>query len=831
MEAFQNRLDSFKPKKVKHGSKNVTLKWPHPEHFKANAHSLAEAGFYFDPSFDDKDVVKCFMCGKMLSEWEEEDDPFDIHWSKCAKTCAWANVRCGLREDMNEDGGFVFSDKSRIPTSKVMEKARLATFTSGDWWPHDATDGHGAASTSMAHAGFVYTPQFPGDDLVTCLYCQISLSGWDEDDNPMEEHRKRDRKSPTPCPFLTAIGSSKPASRASTKPRSKATASNTHKPKAPSRSGTVEDMEEEDDEAPAAVMKGAKTPRKPRGTASSTAKTPGTLKRTKSRRIMAEEEDDGGEAEEPPKPAAAKPSKSRGKLEQVYEDVEEEVVEEPEESKPRMTRRQSTRTRSKSRAPEEAVMEVEPSNIPKRQKKAPTKATPPDSDSESPPVADSSRPPSTRTTSKTRAKTTPPDESEVFESQPPRRQPPSRPTNGHAWKPSRSQSKAKVIPEPERVEEPPAPALPKKSSRTKATPVPKPIQQHSDQEAVDPIPTTKPKGKLKAAKSVPKVKEPPQQAKIRATQRPDEDEVDDPQSTYEDAMDVMDESELSPDLGQPGDSEPISSRPVSPAITQKPLSVRPESKHENQDLKKARTSPEPPVSVLKIGPPKSQKPTKPASSRAAPPSSASSSTSQRPPISATSNTSRKPSHVVEILSDDDEDPPTIPSPPFLTTQKPKPLAPSTKAQKLIMEVVLPLPPKEAQTAVADVQMADDRVIAQSSDMKLDTEEDIKPRVSPPIPQTPPRPDVPLEADMNGSPQPDTTVDAPLLPLPSFHPPLSAMPFQQLDQLTEAELDMTVEEWIRYQMSIEYGKFRRDGEREIDRFKERAEEVRRAIAAL
>lgn len=108
MEAFQNRLDSFKPKKVKHGSKNVTLKWPHPEHFKANAQSLAEAGFYFDPSFDDKDAVKCFMCGKMLSEWEEEDDPFDIHWSKCAKTCAWANVRCGLREDMNEDGGQVF---------------------------------------------------------------------------------------------------------------------------------------------------------------------------------------------------------------------------------------------------------------------------------------------------------------------------------------------------------------------------------------------------------------------------------------------------------------------------------------------------------------------------------------------------------------------------------------------------------------------------------------------------------------------------------------------------------------------------------------------------
>jgi len=37
----------------------------------------------------------------------------------------------------------------------------------------------------MARAGFVYTPQQSNDDLVTCLYCDISLSGWDADDDPM----------------------------------------------------------------------------------------------------------------------------------------------------------------------------------------------------------------------------------------------------------------------------------------------------------------------------------------------------------------------------------------------------------------------------------------------------------------------------------------------------------------------------------------------------------------------------------------------------------------------------------------------------------------------
>ena len=37
----------------------------------------------------------------------------------------------------------------------------------------------------MARAGFVYTPQQRNDDLVTCLYCDTSLSGWDAEDDPM----------------------------------------------------------------------------------------------------------------------------------------------------------------------------------------------------------------------------------------------------------------------------------------------------------------------------------------------------------------------------------------------------------------------------------------------------------------------------------------------------------------------------------------------------------------------------------------------------------------------------------------------------------------------
>jgi len=48
--------------------------------------------------------VACFLCGKELSDWDAEDDPFAIHHEKCADVCGWAVVRCGLVEDMDEDG-------------------------------------------------------------------------------------------------------------------------------------------------------------------------------------------------------------------------------------------------------------------------------------------------------------------------------------------------------------------------------------------------------------------------------------------------------------------------------------------------------------------------------------------------------------------------------------------------------------------------------------------------------------------------------------------------------------------------------------------------------
>ncbi|KAF5362388.1 hypothetical protein D9756_002189 [Leucocoprinus leucothites] len=244
MECLQNRIESFnKPVRVQNASKTgaaKNIKWPHPPSFIAKPETLAEAGFYFDPSYGDRDNVTCFVCGKELGGWEENDDPFEIHWNKCAKTCAWAVVRCALKDDLDASGRYAFTDKNRLPASKLLEKARQQIYTVGDGWIHDQVRGHGANSKRMAKAGFVFTPEDPGDDLATCLYCSLSLSGWDSTDDPLEEHRKRNG---TTCPFFVGTLSSSSSLAASTtaKPtRSSSSSSlNSSKPPPSSRASTA----------------------------------------------------------------------------------------------------------------------------------------------------------------------------------------------------------------------------------------------------------------------------------------------------------------------------------------------------------------------------------------------------------------------------------------------------------------------------------------------------------------------------------------------------------------------------------------------------------------
>jgi hypothetical protein len=89
MESLQARLDSFKKsERIKNPNKPSsmkTLKSPHSSKFKVDPESLAEAGFFYDPSYDDPDNVTCFRCEKQLGGWEADNPEFSLPNPDCLK--------------------------------------------------------------------------------------------------------------------------------------------------------------------------------------------------------------------------------------------------------------------------------------------------------------------------------------------------------------------------------------------------------------------------------------------------------------------------------------------------------------------------------------------------------------------------------------------------------------------------------------------------------------------------------------------------------------------------------------------------------------------------
>ncbi|KAJ6561078.1 hypothetical protein DFH09DRAFT_1279334 [Mycena vulgaris] len=438
MEVLQNRLDSFVKQK-----RGKTLKWPHPKTWLATPETLAEAGFYFDPSTDDPDNATCFMCNKQVTEWAEDDDPFDIHWTKCAKVCAWANLRCGLRRDTDSEGNYVFSDKSRLPTSKAMEKARLETFTGQGWkWKHDKNKKHGATAKKMANAGFIFTPTEADDDTGTCLYCEIALGNWDEDDDPMKHHRDRD-KSSKPCPFLAlAFDSALPPSKPKTTKRATKAKPLTHTDVVmPTKTYDGSD----DDASVAFPGSVAKTPRKAAST--STTKTPRTTTRSLSRANLRDQDAPLYEEE-----AITPPPKKRGRSKSVSRPqvVEDDQSEERNASPPPPTRqrRPTTAARSRSKSVSRPASALDPANLFDDDDDVPEGSSKPQAKPQVPRKA---------SRSKSKAREVEIDDGHVAE------EPVAR-------KPSRSKSKAREVEADADERQPPEDVVARKPSRSKAKP-------------------------------------------------------------------------------------------------------------------------------------------------------------------------------------------------------------------------------------------------------------------------------------------------------------------------------------------------------------------------
>lgn len=168
-----------------------------------------------------------------------------------------------------------------------------------------------------------------------------------------------------------------------------------------------------------------------------------------------------------------------------------------------------------------------------------------------------------------------------------------------------------------------------------------------------------------------------------------------------------------------------------------------------------------------------------------------------------------------------------------TNQRVETLKPKPEEKDPFVEMAPPASKPDALRPLSPIHITTKAPIKEPEDVEMSgADDDIRVEDQPQIhieqdQEDPPK--TPLRGQTNGSLSQSDPLPASAPTL--VFPPLSKLPFTPIQNLSEAELDMTVEEWIRYQMEVEYDKFRRDGERELGRFKQRAEEVRRIIEGL
>ncbi|KAH6632335.1 hypothetical protein F5144DRAFT_533770 [Chaetomium tenue] len=183
---FENRLDSFQDAQPVSKGKASTaasrapkaLVWPHKT---LSPLALAKAGFFFQPHPKSPDNVVCFLCEKSLDGWEESDNPLEEHL-KHSPTCGWA-IMAAIEAGYGNYGKV-------HPLDPAMIEARKATFAGR--WPYESKRGFKCKTKKLVEGGWKFTPSGEASDMTTCAYCNLALEGWESDDNPFDEHYRRE---------------------------------------------------------------------------------------------------------------------------------------------------------------------------------------------------------------------------------------------------------------------------------------------------------------------------------------------------------------------------------------------------------------------------------------------------------------------------------------------------------------------------------------------------------------------------------------------------------------------------------------------------------------
>ncbi|CAG8893544.1 unnamed protein product [Penicillium egyptiacum] len=342
MDTFAARLASFdivlKPEKRRSsGTKTPkAITWPHQRPSPAE---LAHAGFYYKPYETNPDNTTCFGCHRALDGWEEDDNPITEHL-KHAPDCGWA-IMMDLQQSSSNPASI------EDPTGDRITQARLSTF--GGAWPHDGKKGWVCQSEKMVEAGWYFCPTDESNDLASCVYCKLSLDGWEPKDDPFDEHYRRS----SDCSFFVFAqppGKKSKSSRAK-KPRvSKASSRLSDQSVGPVTS-EVPDMEM-DDSMDQSIMSQATTKSKATKKAP---KSKSKVTKTKKEESAEVESQVNADIEGVAQPEPTKPKRAGRGKKRASEDIKDEpkpvAMEEREASQPPAeppAKRRATKTRSSS---------------------------------------------------------------------------------------------------------------------------------------------------------------------------------------------------------------------------------------------------------------------------------------------------------------------------------------------------------------------------------------------------------------------------------------------------------------------------------------------------
>ncbi|EED22299.1 chromosome segregation protein BIR1, putative [Talaromyces stipitatus ATCC 10500] len=350
METFSARLASFNSvvpainSRVSSSRTIQPLRWPYES---PSPEQLAHAGFFFRPYDTNPDNTMCFLCGRALDGWEDGDDPVLEHL-KHSPDCGWAIIM-DIQSNTSNPAEIV------DPTSSSIVEARRATFAIG--WPHEGKRGWLCQSEKMVEAGWYFCPNEESPDLASCPYCKLSLDGWEESDDPFEEHHRRSSE----CSFFVfALPAAKTKKNArAKKPRaSKASRLSTQSVMTTASEAPTID----EDMTDVSIM-----------SQSTTKKTKGTRKTTKSRAKKTKKDEPVGvveavepeqveiQAPEPARPKRATRGKKRGSEAVTQEMSVMTVTDEPavnSEPSPSPKRRATEIRRSVSQQPEDIQPDI-----------------------------------------------------------------------------------------------------------------------------------------------------------------------------------------------------------------------------------------------------------------------------------------------------------------------------------------------------------------------------------------------------------------------------------------------------------------------------------------